>query len=149
MAISTHNQFENIEEDILSLFQQLETELPPQTAELNVTRLTKSAGIIVSLKPRNSLGASAWCPAQNRIGRIDFGFGEYSPAWELPIEGENPGADKDAILAEVAQMCRAVVAGNCEHQRRWLAITARIVIHGRTSSVTDAMVSAQFHPFAG
>jgi hypothetical protein len=141
MATTNGNNFDNIESELIELFKQINSELPSQVAELELAQSrSREDGVGVTLKPRNPLSASAWCHAWNSVGRIHFGFGEYSPAWELPDEGENPNADKAEILREVGEMCRAVIHGCCEHQRRLMGITARLKIQGKNRSVTDLLI---------
>ena len=141
MATTSGNNFDNIESELIELFKKINAELPSRAAELVLVQpQSKDDGITVSLRPRNPSSASAWCHAWNNVGSIHFGFGEYSPAWELPVEGENPDADKAEILREVGEMCRAVINGSCEHQRRLIGITARLKIHGKNRSVTDLLI---------
>ena len=129
MTITSGNNFHNIESGLIELFKNISAELPPHVSQLDLVQpLSQDDGITVFLKPRNPSSASAWCHAWNNVGHIHFGFGEYSPAWELPSEGENPNADQGEILREVGEMCRAVINGSCEHQRRLMGITARLKI---------------------
>ena len=48
---------------------------------------------------------------------VDFSFRERGGTWELPLEGRYKNADNPQLLAEVEEMCRAVIAGNCNKSR--------------------------------
>jgi hypothetical protein len=143
------NEFLKIEEELVELFKQLLAQLPAEVATLSVKHLPNGDGVLVALNPRNPLAAEVWAHATNAFGRVDFGFGKYSPTWELPIEGENPESNKNDLLKEVRQKCKAVISGDCEHKRRFLGVTARIRVGGRDSSVTDLLVIRTQPPLRG
>jgi hypothetical protein len=150
MATSSRTNFDNIESELIELFKKINAELPSHVAELELVKSqSKDGGITVSLRPRNPSSASAWCHAWNGIGTVHFGFGEYSPTWELPEEGENPGADREQLLKHIEEMCCAVIQGKCEHQRRLWGITARLIVHGQTFSVTEAPIIRPNPPLHG
>ena len=128
-------EFANIEEELVALFARLNGELPPGVSSLNVNH-TSSMGVVLRLIPSNPKAAEVWVHAENGFGRVDIGFGDYSPTWELPIEGENPGANKQELLEELAAMCKAVIAGNCQHHRGFLSVSGSIQVDGRPYKVT-------------
>lgn len=126
------------------MLKHLLAELPPNVASLEVKRATpKGEGVIAVLIPQNPAAASVVAHAENGLGLVDFSFGEYGPTWELPMEGYNPKANKKELLQELEEMCRAVIAGNCEHKRGLFSIRANIQVGNRPYRVTDMLV---FHP---
>ncbi len=130
------DEYSNIEEELVELLNRLLAELPPNVASLEVKRARSNGeGVVVVLKPQNQASAAVVAHAENGHGVVDFSFGEYGPTWELPIEGDNPEANKKELLQEIREMCRAVVAGNCKHKRGFLSITGSIQACGRAYRV--------------
>lgn len=134
----TLEEYAHIEEELVALLQRLLSELPPDVASLEIRRI--SDGVVVVLKPTNAAVASVVTHAENGFRFIDFTFGEYEPTWELPIEGYNPNADKTALLLEVEEMCRAVMAGWCEHTRGFLSVSGTIQVGSRPYKVRHMLV---------
>src|SRR5215472_13654895 len=122
-------EYKRIEDELIALLQRLLAELPPNAASLEIRKV--SDGVVVLLKPTNPAAASVMVHAENGFGLIDFSFGEYEPTWELPYEGYNPKPSKNELLHEVEVMCKAVVAGCCEHTRGFLSIGGTIQAGGR------------------
>jgi hypothetical protein len=135
-------EYTNIEEDLVALFERLQAEMPRGAASLAVQHLPPN-GVVVKLSPRNPASASVWAHAENGRALVDFGFGAYGPTWELPIEGDNPAANKDELMREVEEMCRAVMAGSCQHKRRFLSVTGSVQVRDRPYKITDLL---QFRP---
>jgi hypothetical protein len=146
MSLKVQNSFQyrNIEEAIVELFERLLNQLPANTAALDTRRVgDRNEGILVTLRPHNPKSASIWAHAENGLGLVDFGFGEWGPTWELPVEGHNPRADRTELLQEVEQLCKAVMSGRCRHKRGFLTITGSIEVGNRPYRITDMLV---FHP---
>jgi hypothetical protein len=143
-----HTEYANIEEELVIVFNELLAELPPNTAVVDVKSVPPS-GTVVKLVPHNPAAAAAWAHAENGLGVIDFGFGEYGPTFELPIESANPQADKKELLQEVGEMCRAVIVGNCQHRRGFFGITGSIQVHGRPYRITDLLIIRPKPPLRG
>lgn len=120
----------NLEEELVMLLKHLMAELPPNVATLDIKR-PKSDGVVVLLIPTNPAAARVVVHTANGLGLVDFSFGEYPPTWELPYESHNPKANKKELLQEIEAMCRAVMAGNCEHKRGLLSIRASIRVGSR------------------
>ncbi len=105
-------EYLSIEEDLVALFQHLLAELPSNAASLRVQRVGRSSeGIQVTLTPKSSGAASLWAHAEKGRDLVDFGFGDWTNSWELPIEGRNPKAGKDEVLQEIRDLCKAVMPG--------------------------------------
>lgn len=132
-------EYGRIEEELVALLRKLLAELPPNAASLEV-RPVSNNGIVAVLKPTNPAAASIVTHAENALHLIDFSFGEYEPTWELPIEGYNPNANKTALLLEVEEMCRAVMAGCCEHTRGFLSVSGTIQVGSRPYKVRHTLV---------
>jgi hypothetical protein len=137
--------YAHIEGELIALLQNLLAELPPDTASLEVTRV--SGGVVVLLKPTNPAAASVRTHAENGFGLIDFSFGEYEPTWELPFEGYNPRPSKNELLREVEAMCKAVMAGCCEHTRGFLNVAGTIQVGSRPYRVRHMFVWSLKPPF--
>ena len=134
-------EWQTIEEDIVLLLKRLSSELPSGVATLRILPTTPPGyGVAVSLEPQNPEAAAVWMHARSGFGRVDFGFGLWGPTWELPVEGENPAAIKKEVLAELEQMCRAVVQGHCSHKRGFISITGRLTVGDRPYRITDLLV---------
>lgn len=131
-------EYRRIEEELVALLRKLLAELPLNAASLEVRH--GPDGIVATLKPANTAAASILTHAENGLDLIDFGFGEYEPTWELPIEGYNRNANKTALLHEVEEMCRAVMAGCCEHSRGFLSVSGRIQVGSRPYMVRHMLV---------
>lgn len=151
MIRRTNNEFQSIEEDVIALFQHLLADLPPNAASLEVRRVGRSKeGIQVTLTPRNPGAAVLWVHAEKGLQLIDFGFGDWNNAWELPVEGTNPKAGKEELLQEVRELCKAVIAGNCKYERGFLSRTASIQVEGkRPYRVTDIPIFRTRPPLHG
>src|SRR5689334_14943870 len=100
----------NIEAELKKAIEQVVTELPQGSARIE-TWPSKGGGIVVNIFPANRQAALMGAHAENGLALVDFWFGEFGTTWELPIEGQNPGATKEELLAEVQQLCRAVLDG--------------------------------------
>jgi hypothetical protein len=144
-------EFLSIEEDLIALFQRLLGEMPPNAASLEVRRVGRSKeGIQVILTPRNPGAAALWAHAEKGLHLVDFGFGDWSNTWELPIEGRNPKARKEELLQEVRELCKAVIAGNCSYERGFLSRTASIQVEGRPRyRITDMPIFRTRPPLHG
>lgn len=124
-------------EEIKAVFENLLSELPPGTASLNVYRVPKNDGTIIELMPANPEAASIEVHVDDGANYVDFSFGERGGTWELPLEGRYKNADSRQLLAEVEEMCRAVIAGNCNKSRGAFWLTSRIDVDGYTYRLTD------------
>jgi hypothetical protein len=122
----------------VALLQRLLAELPSGIASLDVKAV--SAGTLAVLKPTNRASACITTHAENGLPLIDFSFGEYAPTWELPLEGHNRNANKRQLLLEVEELCRAVIAGHCEHTRGFLSVSGEIRVEGRPYRVREMLV---------
>lgn len=127
-----------IEKELVALLRKLSAELPLNAASLEIRHVPD--GIVAMLKPANTAAASIVTHAENGLGLIDFSFGEFEPTWELPIEGYNPNANKTALLLEVEEMCRAAMAGCCEHTRGFLSVSGKIQVGSRPYKVRHMLV---------
>jgi hypothetical protein len=128
-----------IEDELVILFARLHADLPPGIASLAVRR-TDAHGAHVTVFPRNPRAASVWAHAENGVPLIDFGFGEYEPTWELPLEGENPEAGREELFLELEQLCRAVMAGHCENRRRFLSLGSVVRVGPRDYKVCHSLI---------
>ena len=131
-AIAT--DYLKIEDELVALFERLHAELQPGIASLTVRR-SEEHGAQVTIFPKNPRAASVWAHAENGLQLIDFGFGEYEPTWELPLEGENPASSKDELLLEVENLCHAVIAGHCENRRFLLGVGSVVLVGSREYKV--------------
>jgi hypothetical protein len=144
------DEYANIEEELVELLKRLLAELPPNVASLEVKRAGPNGeGVVVVLKPQNPASAVVVAHAENGLGVIDFSFGEYGPTWELPIEGNNPEANKKEVLQEIREMCWAVIVGNCKHKRGFLSISGSIRVGERPYRITDLLVLRAVPPLRG
>jgi len=138
------DEYADIENELIALLKDVLASLPPNVASLEIKRAKPNGpGLIAVLRPQNSSAASVVAHAENGFPLVDFSFGDYGPTWELPAEGYNPKANKKELFRELEEMCRAVIAGNCEHKRGLLSIRGRIQVGDRRYKVTDLLV---FHP---
>jgi hypothetical protein len=143
-------EYANIEEELVELLDRLLAELPPNVASTEVKRRGPNGeGVVVVLKPQNPASAAVVLHAESGLAVVDFSFGEYGPTWELPMEGDNPEADKKEVLQEINEMCRAVVAGNCKHSRGFLSISGTIHVGERPYKTTDLLVLRAMPPLRG
>jgi hypothetical protein len=144
-------EFLSIEEDLVAQFQQLLAEMPPDAASLEVRRVGRNKeGIQVTLTPGNPGAAALWAHAEKGRHLVDFGFGDWSNTWELPIEGRNPKAGKEELLQEVRELCKAIIAGNCRYERGFLSRTASIQVEGRPRyRITDTPIFRTRPPLYG
>ena len=101
------------------------------------------------LKPQNPAACTLSVHGEDGLEAVDFSLGDYGPTWELPIEGDNPRANKHEVLQEVREMCQAVIAGNCKHKRGFLSITGSIHIGERRYRITDLLVFRPVPPLHG
>ena len=120
--------------EIRELFERLVSELPPGTAAVNVTPVPKGGGTVVEIRPANAESADFGVHC-DESDVFSFSFGKVS-GWEWPYERRYRYDEKDT-LAEVEEMSRAVIAGNCEEVRRWFSRTGRIFVEGYTYTMTD------------
>lgn len=132
-------EYAHIEEELVALLKNLLAELPPNAASLEVRRAGRD-GVVATLKPANRAAASIVVHAENGLALVDFSFGEYEPTWELPLEGYSLKPSKKELLKEVEEMCRAVMAGHCEHRRGLLSIRGTIHVGNRPYRVTHWLV---------
>jgi hypothetical protein len=141
-------------EKIKAVFESLFTELPPGTARLNVYRVPKNDGTIIELIPTNSDAASIEVHVDDGADHVDFSFGERGGTWELPLESRYKNADNPQLLSEVEEMCRAVIAGNCNKSRGAFWLTSRLDVDGYTYKLTDLPMfripfgTRQYAPYA-
>jgi hypothetical protein len=144
------SEYASIEAELVTLFERLVAELPPNAASLEVKRVGRNKeGVLVTLRPQNPDAASMWAHAENCLHLVDFGFGDWEPTWELPIEGYNRKADKREVLKEVEELCKAVMAGNCKHTRGLFSVTGSIQAGGRPYKITEMLVFRRKPPFHG
>jgi hypothetical protein len=144
------NEYASLEDELVTLLKHLLAELPPNVASLEVKRATPNGeGVIAVLTPQNPAAASVIAHTENGLGLVDFNFGEYGPTWELPIEGYNSKANKRELLQEVEDMCRAVIAGNCEHRRGLFSIRGNIQVSNHLYRMTDMLVFRPVPPLHG
>jgi hypothetical protein len=119
--------------ELTALFQRLVDQLPPDAATIEISPATERRPTVISLRPKN--------PAAAEFGAVLYGSNVHSVGfdihdWEFPYERRYRKGEKD-VLAEIQEMARAVVAGNCEQERRRFSITGRIHVGDYTYAVTD------------
>ncbi|MFY9746408.1 MAG: hypothetical protein WA891_11575 [Acidobacteriaceae bacterium] len=119
--------------ELTALFQQLVDELPAGAASIKLSPETERRPAVISLLPTN--------PAAADFGVVFYGSDVHSVGfgihqWEFPYERRYRKGEKD-VLAEIQEMARAVVAGNCEQERRRFSITGRIDVGDYIYSVGD------------
>jgi hypothetical protein len=121
-------------QQIRELFERLVAELPPGTATVVLTPVPKGRGTVVEILPASpeSVDFGVHCDESDIFS---FSLGKVS-GWEWPYERRYRYDEKDA-LAEVEEMSRAIIAGNCEEVRRWFCRSARIFVDGYTYKMTD------------
>ena len=124
-------------EEIKAILAGLLADLPPEAARLNVYRVPKNDGTVIEVVPSNPDAASIAVHVDDGANYVDLSFGERGGTWELPLEGRHKNADKSQLLAEVEEMCRAVVAGHCVKSRGTFWLTSRIDVDGYTYKLTD------------
>ena len=147
LALEDYTQ---IEEELVALLNELLAGLPPDVATLEVMRtLRQGDGVVAELKPKNPAAASIVVHAQNGFALVDFSFGGYEPTWELPFEGSKSKPSKQELLREVEQMCMAVIAGRCQHNRGLLSISGTIQVGDRPRTVTHFFVLRPTPPLKG
>ena len=118
--------------DIIALFERLVAELPVGTAAVEVRQV--SAGALIHVKPTNPASARFGVHADD-FELYSFGFGPRSQ-WEFPWERRYRKGEK-AILIEIEEMARAVIAGKCEQKRGPLWLIGKIYVGDYTYRVTD------------
>jgi hypothetical protein len=141
-------EYLRIEDELVALFKRLHAELRPGTASLRVRR-SEEHGAQVTIFPKNPRAASVWAHAETGLPLIDFGFGEYEPTWELPLEGANPEASKDELLLEVENLCHSVIAGHCENRRFLLGVGSVVRVGSRDYKVRHFPILWPKTPFRG
>jgi hypothetical protein len=120
--------------ELTALFQRLVDELPPGAARVEVSRATEHRPTVISLHPANP-GAAEFFVVLAGLDDVDsVGFGIHQ--WEFPYERRYRKNEKD-ILTEIEEMSRAVIAGDCEQERRRFSIVGRILVEDYTYSVGD------------
>jgi hypothetical protein len=119
---------------IRDMLDRLIAELPPGTATLNVRPVQKGRGTVIEIVPANPESADFGVHC-DESDFFSFSFGKVS-GWEWPYERRYQYDEKDTF-AEVEEMSRAIVAGNCEEVRRWFSRTGRIFVEGYTYKMTD------------
>ncbi len=130
--------------ELTALSERLAGELPAGTAALDIHQDTKGIGTIVELKPANPASASCGVFADEFVF-FGFRFGEFS-RWELQFDRRYRDGEKD-IIAEVEEMARAVIAGQCEMNRGLFWVVGRIHVSGYTyTKITDVPLFSVF-PF--
>jgi hypothetical protein len=129
----------NLEEELVTLIKNQMAELPPNVATLGITR-PKSDGVVAVVTPTNPAAARVVVHTANGHGIVNFSFGEYLTTWELPFDGHNFRANKEELLQEIGEMCRAVMAGNCEQKPGLLSIRASIQVGSRPYMVAHLAV---------
>ncbi|MFZ3263640.1 MAG: hypothetical protein WA172_06540 [Terriglobales bacterium] len=117
-----------------ALFQQLVDELPPVAATVEVSPATEHRPTVISLCPANPAAAEFFVVLAGLDDIDSVGFGIHQ--WEFPYERRYRKGEKDT-LSEIQEMARAVVAGNCEQERRRFSITGRIDVGDYTYTVGD------------
>jgi len=124
-------------EEVKAVLEHLLAELPPDSARLNVYRVAKNDGAVIELIPTNPNAASIEVHVDDGADYVDLSFGERGGTWELPLESRYKNADKSQMLAEVEEMCRAVIAGRCRTSRGAFWLTSRIDVGDFTYKLTD------------
>ena len=121
-------------QQIREMFERLVAELPPGTAAVNVQPVQKGGGTVVEMMPANPKSADfrVHCDESDFFS---FSFGKVS-GWEWPYERRYRYGEKNT-LAEVEEMSRAIIAGDCEEVRRGFSRTGRIFVGGYTYKMTD------------
>ena len=123
---------------IKAMLEKLLSELPPGAAVLRERRTRRDDGTLFELIPSNHDAAAILVHVEDRFDLVDFSFGE-SGTWELPVEGRNRNAGIDGILSEVEDMCRAVIAGNCECRQNRFSSVSRIFVDGFACQVRNIL----------
>ena len=116
--------------DLSALFERIVGELPPGTATIQASNNKVD---VLSLRPAN--------PSAADFGVVFDEYDVYSVGfelhqWEFPYERRYRKGEKD-VLAEIEEMARAVIAGNCEYERRRFSLTGRIYVGDYTYGVWD------------
>ena len=140
-------EYGRIEEDLVSLLRKLLAELPANVASINVRSVF--GGTVAVLQPTNPSSACVVTHAERGLPLVDFSFGKYSPTWELPAEGYTRDATKAELLLEVEQMCKAVIAGRCEHRRGFLSVSGEVRVGNRSYRARNVLVWRVAPPFNG
>jgi hypothetical protein len=89
---------------------------------------------VVDLKPANPRAADFGVHCDD-FEIYSFSFGRLSQ-WEFPYERRYRNNEKD-VVSEIEEMCRAVIAGNCEERRGWFSMRGRIYVGDYTYNVTN------------
>jgi hypothetical protein len=104
---------------VRALFDRLLGELPQGTANLNIRPAPGVDGATVELRPSNPAAASFGVHCDH-FEIYSFSFGSRSQ-WEFPYERRYRKGEKD-LLAEVEEISRAIMAGDCEEKLGWLSL---------------------------
>ena len=123
---------------IKAMIEKLLAELPPGTAVLRERRTKRDDGTLFELIPSSQHAAAILVRVEDRLDLVDVSFGE-SGTWELPVEGRNRNAEVDGILSEVEDMCKAVMAGNCEYRQNRFSSVSRIFVDGFAYQVRNIL----------
>ena len=119
--------------ELTARFQRLVDELPPGTATIEVSPPSERRPATILLLPRNPAAAD-FCVVYDDLDVYGVAFGLHQ--WEFPYERRYRNGERDVFI-EIEEMARAVVAGNCEQERRWFSMTGRIDVGDCTYAVTD------------
>ena len=129
-------EYNNIEAELRSAIEQVIAKLPQGSAHLE-SKPGKDGGIVVTVIPADPHAAAMGGHAENGLDLVDFWFGEFGTTWELPIEGQNPHGTEAEVLAELQQLCRAVIDGHCEERIGLLSTVGIIHVAGETYGIRN------------
>ena len=129
-----------MQQRIKALIQKLLAELLPGAAFLRERRTRRDDGTLFELIPSNQDATTIPVHVEDSLDLVDFSFAE-SGTWELPVEGRNRNAGVDGILFEVEDMCRAVMAGNCECRQNRFSSASTIFVDGFANEVHNVCKS--------
>ena len=127
-----------MQQRIKAMIEKLLAELPPETAVLRERRTRRDDGTLFELLPSHQDAATILVHVEDGLDLVDFSFGE-SGTWELPVEERNPNAGIDGVLSEIEDMCRAVMAGNCELRKNRFSLESRIFVNGFAYQVCNVL----------
>ena len=122
-------EYSNIEAELRNVIEEVLSTFPQGSAHLQ-SKSGKDGGIVISIIPTNPHAAPMGAHGENGLALVDFWFGEFGTTWELPIEGQNPRGTKLEVLAELRQLCNAILDGHCE-EKIGLFSTAGIIHVGK------------------
>jgi hypothetical protein len=119
--------------ELTALFQRLADELPPGAVCVETRATPDNRSTVIELKPANPAAADFGVLCDDLdVYSVGFGFHD----WEFPYERRYRKGEKN-VLAEIEEMARAVIAGQCEEVRGWFSTTGKIDVGDYTYRVTD------------